>query len=36
MTQDSNTNDTISEWPQHKAKAKTAKKRKMKEMGLSV
>jgi len=33
MTQDSNINNTISEWPQRKAKAKTAKKRKMKESG---
>jgi len=33
MTHNSNINDTISEWPQHKAKAKTAKKRKMKESG---
>jgi len=33
MIQDSNINDAISEWRQHKAKAKTAEERKMKDSG---
>lgn len=33
MIQDSNRNYAMSEWSQHKAKAKTAKERKMKESG---